>query len=392
MKISTIANWKAGIFLASLTVISGILLLSYNIIEELRATTRHHLSATVERYRDFLNGNDPEPALKTIQSITFPIILADESGNPLFWKNLPIASDNRSDAAMMQLKHWIAEYDHQGNRPIPLALGNNVVQYFHYTDETLVSQVRYVTITGIGAFILLVLIGYYGFNLAREAENRAMWIGLARETAHQFGTPISSLMGWVELLQSQYPSEKIIGEMDQDITRLRSVLNRFSAIGREEKLIEADLSAVTLTSVDYMQRRLPKRARDIRIDCYADQPVIVRMQPELIGWVLENLLRNAAESIEHGDGVIEVNVNASGKYGCVSIKDNGKGMTGSERRNAFRAGFSTKRKGWGVGLSLAKRIVRDEHHGSLSISTTSRGNGTTFHLELPLMKSNRNAV
>jgi len=383
MKSTAPTNIKTGMFFASLLLIGAILMFSFQLVRQLRETTRKQLTVTVERYSELLKADDPSPALQTIKHIEFPIILADGNGEPLFWKNLPIASDNRSDEAIAKLKEYIHTYDKEGNRPIPLELGNGTVHYFHYADDVLIHQLKLLTWLGISAAVILVLIGYVGFSTVRAAEERAMWIGIARETAHQFGTPISGLMGWLELLRTKYTDEPALEEMEQDVNRLRGVVTRFSAIGKEEKFVDADLAAIVRSSVEYAQKRLPRVARNIVIHCEADEPVIVTMRPELIDWVLENLYRNAAEAIEEGNGAIIVKAFKEKTRGIVTISDNGKGMSKAERRNAFRAGFSTKRKGWGVGLSLAHRIVADEHHGALSISSTGK-TGTTFRLELPL--------
>ncbi|MDK9699376.1 MAG: HAMP domain-containing histidine kinase [bacterium] len=384
MKYNWVANWKAGIFLAALVITGGVLVLSFQLVNEMRATTRRHLMVTVERYRDFLIADDPQPALETIQKIEFPIILADSSGTPLFWKNLPIAPDNHSELAVRELKKYIRAFDKQGNQPISLDLGSGIVQYFHYADENLIRQLQWLMWLGIGATVVLVLLGYYGFNAVRSAENRAMWIGLARETAHQFGTPISSLMAWLELLQQKYHDEPVFGEMERDIQRLQSVLRRFSAIGREEEPVVADLVQTVRDSIAYMEQRLPKRARNIDLHVENERSVPVKMRPELIGWVLENLIRNAAEAIEKGIGKIDIAIKKEHGRAIVTITDNGKGMTSRERHNAFRAGFSTKQKGWGVGLSLARRIVHDEHRGSLTIVSSTQEVGSTFRMELPL--------
>ncbi len=386
MKYPAPANLKTGLFAAGLILIAAVLMFSFRLVDQIRDTTRRHLTVTVERYSELLKAEDPTPALQVIQKIDFPLILADEHGEPLFWKNMPIASDNHSEIAIAKLKQFIKDFDAEGNRPIPLEFGSNI-HYFHYHDETLIRQLRIMTWLGICAAIMLVFIGYTGFSSVRAAEERAMWIGIARETAHQFGTPVSGLMGWLELLQSHYPEEPALREMDNDIQRLRNVLARFSAIGKDQKLIVADLSATVRDAVDYMRKRLPQKARNITVECTAGDPVMVTMRPELIDWVLENLLRNAAEAIDRGDGLIVVAVTSERNRGIVLVTDNGKGMTKKERRNAFRAGFSTKNKGWGVGLSLAKRIVEEEHHGTLAVSATSRA-GTTFRLELPLAKEN----
>lgn len=356
-------------------------------MDEIRAETRKQLSILVERYRDFLLSDNPEPALKIIEQIDFPIILADAQGTPLFWKNVDIGSDNRTPEAIQRLKEYIRRFDRQGYTPIPLELSSGVYQYFHYSNEALIQQLKLLTWLGIGAFVLLALVGYYGLTAVRLSESRAIWIGFARETAHQFGTPISGLMGWLELLQDKYPNEPILSEIEKDINRLRHILSRFSAMGRNDELIQADLVEVAQDIIAYMEKRLPQKSKNIQIQLDAPSPVYVRMRPELIGWVLENLLRNAADAIQHDNGKIEVKIYQKDQYGVIDVTDNGKGMTAFEKEHAFRAGYTSKTKGWGVGLSLAKRIVKDQHRGKIDVVKTVVGEGSTFRIELPLYQS-----
>ncbi|MCX7835634.1 MAG: HAMP domain-containing histidine kinase [bacterium] len=391
MKPTTITNLRAGLFICGILLIAAILLFSFRLMDEIRSVTRKQLTLIVERYRDFLLSDNPEPALKIIEQIDFPIILADANGTPLFWKNLSIASNNRSPEAIQILKKYIKRFDEQGNTPIALELSHGVYQYFHYSNEELISQLKLLTWLGIGAFVLLALVGYYGLTAVRLSESRAIWIGFARETAHQFGTPISGLMGWLELLQEKYPNEPILSEIEKDINRLRNILNRFSAMGRDEELIDANVVEVAQEILNYMERRLPQKSKNIQIVFDAPSAVYVKMRPELVGWVLENLLRNAADAIQHSHGKIEVKIYRSEKYGIIDVSDNGKGMTAFEKSHAFRTGYSTKTKGWGVGLSLSKRIIQDQHHGRIDIVKSVVGEGSTFRIEIPLSKSTENS-
>jgi len=232
------------------------------------------------------------------------------------------------------------------------------------------------------------LIGFLGFSSIKKAEQQLIWVGLSRETAHQLGTPISSLMGWVELLQSSESLEKvrsISAEMAQDVQRLEKVAARFSQIGARPDLKEQDVPAILRDVARYYRRRLPQMGKTVVIEEEYEQVPRVPVNRELFEWVVENLVKNALEAIDKEDGRIVLRVTAVHERRftvAVDVIDNGRGMDARERRKIFRPGFTTKKRGWGLGLSLAKRIVEEYHGGRLFVKESRPGEGTTMRILL----------
>lgn len=273
--------------------------------------------------------------------------------------------------------------------------------FFHYDDPPLLERLRwmpYLTASGIG---LLVALGMWGFAGIRRAERRSIWVGMALETAHQLGTPISSLMGWIELLRSRldagsdstrheitYPTEEIVealGEMERDVERLTKVAQRFSRVGSAAKLDVQDVAAVVRRTVQYIRPRLPRHEGDVTIEeRYVETPA-VPLNPELMEWAVENLLTNSVSALDKRPGRIEVWVEpgSEGRGAEIGIKDNGRGMTLSEQRRAFDAGYTTKPRGWGLGLALARRVVEEYHGGRIFIRHSAPQQGTTLIIRLP---------
>lgn len=343
-----------------------------------------------------------------IQVINFPIIVTDVRGIPITWKGLPIDLDpsditheeylnatveNTAGTAFGEVIRFAQQLDRK-NPPIPMTQHgeSTVLGYIHYGESSMIREMRYVPALELTAFGVLVFLGFLGFRNAKLAELRSIWVGMAKETAHQLGTPISSLMGWVELMREMGRTEctpqemaDMAGEMRRDLERLEKISLRFSQIGSVPKTRRQDITVVLRESVDYLRRRLRALGRDLEIEeRYAPIPQ-VEINRELIEWVVENLVKNSMEALPPRGGRIEISTEHSPREGVVRIRftDNGKGLTASERRRIFTPGYSTKRKGWGLGLALARRIVEEYHKGKLYVGWSEVGKGTTFVIALP---------
>jgi two-component system, NtrC family, sensor histidine kinase KinB len=269
----------------------------------------------------------------------------------------------------------------------------------HYGEPAALSLLRwmpYVTVSGV---ILLLALGFWGLAGLREAEKRTIWVGMARETAHQLGTPLSSLMGWVELLRGhsevapggatvpvpRAELEETLGEMERDVDRLNKVAQRFSHVGSAPHLQLQEVAPVVREAVQYVRRRLPHdESRVVMRERYEEVPPI-NLNAELVEWALENLLVNALSALDKSQGVIEVRLERRPETETVEIvvQDNGRGMSPAEQRHAFDPGYSTKRRGWGLGLALARRVVQEYHGGRLSIRHSAPGQGTTMVMSFP---------
>ena len=324
---------------------------------------------------------------------TIPTIITDPNG-PVTWQHLPVpntfASSDDSLKGMEMLEAYREEMD-EANPPIVFEISSpplgELRNQIHYGESKLIRELRlfpYIQLLFVGLFIF---VGYIGFSYVRRNEQSSLWVGMAKEAAHQLGTPISSLMGWTELLRSNGLNKEqqvqALTEVDKDITRLQRVANRFSNIGSRPQLEVTDLEPVMQNMVDYMQVRIPKGTRKVALVADVEPGVQAPLNTELFEWVIENLLKNALDAIETDQGEIFVRVYAHRDRVYIDIKDNGKGIERRQWKNVFRPGYSTKRRGWGLGLSLARRIVEDYHGGSLQLAYSKVGEGSTFRISLP---------
>ena len=260
-------------------------------------------------------------------------------------------------------------------------------QLVHYGESPLARMIRVFPVVQLGVVALFVLVGYLGFSYVRRSEQSSLWVGMAREAAHQLGTPLSSMMGWIELLRlgdAALP-ETVADELDQDVDRLRRVADRFEKIGSQPTLSPTALRPVLDRVAEYIHRRVPRSGPEVDISVAADPALQAMLNAELFEWVVENLLKNALDAMDGVPGPHRIRLTArrQGDRLAIDIADTGRGMDRATARHVFRPGFSTKRRGWGLGLSLARRIVETYHGGRLSVAETSPGRGTTFRIDLP---------
>jgi NtrC-family two-component system sensor histidine kinase KinB len=342
-----------------------------------------------------------------IEAINFPIVITDVRGVPITWKGLPLDADPNdvsheeylsTDASsppntrLGDVIRFARELDRQ-HAAIPMThQDDTVLGYIHYGESSMIREMRFVPALELLAFGVLVLLGFLGFRNAKLAELRSIWVGLAKETAHQLGTPISSLMGWLELIkesaQGGCPPDEITrmtDEMQHDLERLQKVSSRFSQIGSVPKTRRQDLVVVLRDVIDYLRKRLAALGKDVVFDERYDKIPLVEFNRELMEWVIENLVKNSFEALPGSGGRIEVSTEHAPRSGCVRVlfTDNGKGLSPGERRQIFVPGYSTKRKGWGLGLALARRIIEEYHNGRLYVGWSEAGRGTTFVIALP---------
>lgn len=272
--------------------------------------------------------------------------------------------------------------------PIRLELGDGLdVQLIHYGESETVRSLRWFPFWQFLFVGLFILVGYLGFSYVRRSEQSNLWVGMAKEAAHQLGTPISSMMGWIELLRSGETglNETVADELEKDVGRLHRVADRFEKIGSVPVLEAQPLAPVIESIADYMRRRMPSAGHGIRLAVNVSPDLVVRLNRELFEWVIENLLKNALDALEGEAGTITVTgyftPNRTGSV-TIDVSDTGRGIERSAARHIFRPGFSTKRRGWGLGLSLARRIVEEYHGGTLTLADTRPGQGTTFRITL----------
>ncbi len=273
------------------------------------------------------------------------------------------------------------------HHPINVTYKDSVIlQRIHYGDSDLITQLKYYPYLQIVIAALFIVLGYIGFSNIKKNEQSNIWVGMAKETAHQFGTPISSLMGWLEMLKLSYKDpDKVLDiseEINNDVEKLNKITYRFSKIGATPELKEQSVYETVKTVVDYFQRRLPQSGRNVDLTITGDKNVCAELNAELFEWVIENLIKNALDAIENKEGKINFDIKSVRNNIEIEATDNGKGIEMKRRKDIFRPGYSTKRRGWGLGLSLSKRIVETYHEGKIFVKTSAPGEGTTFKIIL----------
>lgn len=351
---------------------------------------------------------------EVVQRINFPVVLTDAQGIPRAWRKIGVDPQLVPDAVLdslasvpgysppgdigqmvRQIQRRVRSLDHE-HKPIRMVVATSsgdsvVVGYVHYGESSVVRELRYMPMIQMGLIALFIAIGFIGFRTIKSNEERRIWVGMAKETAHQLGTPITSLMGWTALLaekKNNDEAEPILQEMEEDLRRLKSVVTRFSHIGSTPKLEQAPVEPLLREVAAYFRRRLPQSGRVVTIlEDYQALPR-ARINPELFGWAVENLVKNAADALDPSRSKGEIRLEALPSPGRsmieVRVTDNGRGMTREEQRKIFAPGYTTKKVGWGLGLVLARRIVEDYHGGRLRVLESVPGVGTTMLVELPV--------
>ena len=305
-----------------------------------------------------------------------PVLLLNSSKDSVIGSNI--------DATRLDAKHLkisIAEFSRQ-NPPIKIDLGEGNQNWLYFDESPEVKQLIWFPYIQFGMISLIVIVGYLIFSTYRKAEQNQVWAGMAKETAHQLGTPLSSLMAWVQHLETTDTDPMIAAEMQKDLVRLEKITDRFSKIGSGAKLLNEDLVVTIGNNLEYLRARLSSKVF-ITMTIKDEQAMIVPHNPSLIEWVVENICKNAVDAME-GDGKLLITMHGDNKWAHVDIQDTGKGLTPAQYKAIFAPGFSTKKRGWGLGLTLVKRIVEDNHKGKVFVLRSEIDKGTTFRISLPL--------
>ncbi len=383
---------KIALFIAAVCIIIPILLYTHNLVTQLQNKQRE-TAALYARSLEYV-ANSPTQGTdytfifdEIISSIDFPVVLTDgEDQKILTTKNIVIDSTMSPERQKEILFSMIRDMD-EDNQPIRVTFQDSIVlNYVHYGESPLVVQLRWLPVVEISIASLFILVGYIGFSYIKRSEQSNIWVGMARETAHQLGTPLTSMMGWIELLKNQAGDNKkildTVSEFEHDARRLTKVAERFSKIGSKADLKEENINDVLQRVVRYFAKRLPQMGKkvDIRID--GDLYVAAHINAELFEWVIENLIKNALDAMEEGKGSITFSIAKDRHHTIIDVKDTGKGIDPSYHKDIFRPGFSTKKRGWGLGLSLSKRIIEIYHKGKLTVKESRIGEGTTFRIVL----------
>ena len=323
-------------------------------------------------------------------------VITDAEGQFRAWvgAGLPLLSDDPSQASQEQLRAFV---DSLASQRAPLAFRIPTEHYIHYGDTSLVGRISLAPFVQSGVLFLFLLVGYIGYRNIKRSQQRSLWVGMAKETAHQLGTPLSSLSGWLELLRGEVATvprpdrderwervAQMIGEIEQDMRRLDQIASRFSQIGSVPELAEKDVVAVLEETIEYFRRRVPQFGRqEIELECRSDLP-LVPINAELMSWAFENLCKNAIDAMEGQTGRLRIHLALLPEGVQVAFQDDGRGIEPEHIERIFEPGFSTKKRGWGLGLVFVKRIVEEYHKGKFRLVQSAPGQGTTFEVILPL--------
>lgn len=388
---------QVKILLVSAAVIIAVasLVVSHSLTKDLETEERNKMEVWAEAMRS-LNKADENTDLSLVLKVlnennTIPVIVMDSKGNVSEFRNLKVDGKTYEDS--LKAAAVVGQNLKSSGRDIRIYLNQNDSastgsDYIDvvYDDSLMLKRLAVYPFVQLGVVMLFVVVAIFALLTSKKAEQNKVWVGLSKETAHQLGTPISSLMAWIEILKENYPTDDLIPEMDKDVKRLQLIADRFSKIGSLPEPVPSSLNEVMDHVIDYMDRRTSKKVQMVKI--FPDHDIIIKLNASLFEWVIENLSKNAVDAMGGGPGTITLRVEEAPEKAIIEVSDTGKGIRKKDMNNVFRPGFTTKKRGWGLGLSLAKRIVEEYHKGKIYVksSEVDRGDGsphgTTFRIEL----------
>ena len=387
---------KIILVVVAIVIAVASLLVSHLLVKDLQREERNKMEIWAEAL-NALNNADEDTDLSLVLNViqgnnTIPVIVMDSDGVVSDYRNIEIKAKTASDSDAYVsrygkrmyingdfIKIYLTESDSLVTDSLELSKESRPYTLVCYDESNLLKRLAQYPYWQLGIVMIFVVVAIFALLASKRAEQNKVWVGLSKETAHQLGTPISSLMAWVEILKENYPDDELIPEMDKDVKRLELVAERFSKIGSLPEPVDASMNQVLMHVVDYMNRRTSKKV-DI-VSHLPEGEVIVRMNAQLFEWVIENLCKNAVDAME-GKGRIDMTLIDEGSRVVVEVSDNGKGIRKKDIKNVFTPGFTTKKRGWGLGLSLAKRIVEEYHKGKIFVKESEVGVGTTFRIEI----------
>ena len=369
---------KIVLVVTAIVIAVASLVVSHLLVKDLQREERNKMEVWAQAMQT-LQEADENTDLALVLSViqgnkTIPVIVLDHDGQVMDYRNVDI---RKNDSA-----RYVSDYGHRMyNAGHYIQIGDSVdYQLVCYDESTLLKRLSQYPYWQLGIVMIFVVVAIFALLSSKRAEQNKVWVGLSKETAHQLGTPISSLMAWVEILKDNYPDDDLIPEMNKDVKRLELIAERFSKIGSLPEPVDASMNEVLAHVVDYMDRRTSKKV-EITTNI-PDDDIIVKINASLFEWVIENLCKNAVDAME-GSGKIDLMLHDEGSRIIIEVKDNGKGIRKKDLKNVFKPGFTTKKRGWGLGLSLAKRIVEEYHKGRIYVKSSEVGVGTTFRIEMP---------
>ena len=369
---------KLIFLLISVLLVGGVLYVSNDLVKDLSVEERKKMEIWAEATRELASDKTEmsmELILKVIQSNTsIPAILVDGNGEINQYVNLNLPETDPEKYLQRKLDHLKG-----GSNVIEINLGDNEKQYLYYDDSILLKRLSFYPYVQLGVMVLFVLIVYFALISTKKAEQNKVWVGLSKETAHQLGTPISSLMAWMDLLEASGVDPALLSDMNKDVKRLSVIAERFSKIGSKPEMELVYINEVLENATEYMRRRVSSKVQIVtHLPADAEGAMVCL---SLFEWVIENLCKNAVDAM-NGEGRIDVYLTSEKQQLYIDIKDTGKGIARKNFKTVFNPGYTTKKRGWGLGLTLAKRIVEEYHAGRIFVKESEIGKGTTFRIEL----------
>lgn len=384
--------WKIAFLVISVALVSTFLFYSNRLMTQVAEQERERMEIWADATKRLSAASDNAAEVDFLLNIieknhSIPVLLVDGEYNILFHRNfsLPEPVDslspyelNATNEAYLQKK--LATLKNSGNQ-IEIKLDDNTTQMLFYEDSTVLRRLVYFPYIQLAVLIIFIIIVYVTLISMKKAEQNKVWVGLSKETAHQLGTPISSLMAWLQMLESMNVDAEIIADMDKDVKRLSVIAERFSKIGSKPQMVFINLSQTVAGSVDYMRTRISKKVSLTLIDKTMGGNEVMMCRP-LFEWVIENLTKNAVDAMQ-GIGAITITIADDAKKLYIDVADTGKGIPSKNFKTVFNPGYTTKSRGWGLGLTLVKRIIEEYHNGIIFVKESVLGEGTTFRIELP---------
>ena len=374
-------NWRFLIVIPALAIVSGTIIYSRYLARKIAAEERQKVEQWVAASKAIMNNHDMDltlPSLIHNEQQTIPIIETNERDSIINFINL---DSSRAIHDGHYLTERLQEFKSQ-NQPLEIRLSDipYIANRYYYGHTALLDQVKYYPLVQLMIVALFIIFIIYSITLSNKATQNQVWAGMAKETAHQLGTTISSLEGWVEMLKENPDNEKIIQDLQKDVDRLKLVSDRFGKIGSKPQLEEANLVAQVEHMVEYIRKRATEKVQ-LSLAAGDQGPIQAQISKPLFDWVIENLLKNALDAIE-GKGKISLHIKENAEEIFIDVTDTGKGILPSNISRVFKPGFTTKKRGWGLGLSLSKRIIEQYHKGELFVKQSEPGKGTTFRIVL----------
>lgn len=389
-----IRQMKILLVAAAVMIAVASLLVSHFLIRDLASEERHRMEVWAEAMRS-LNMADENTDLNLVLKVinennTIPVIVLDSKGEAQTFRNV-VGLEGVDDVDSLKKASKLGREWLEAGNNIKIELGGKVGETSNavghdyiqvcYDESLMLKRLAVYPIVQLGVVMIFVVVAIFALLTSKRAEQNKIWVGLSKETAHQLGTPISSLMAWMEILKESYPEDALIPEMDKDVKRLQLIADRFSKIGSLPEPVPASLHNVLDHVMDYMVRRTSNKVKIVKIMPKDD--IIIKLNASLFEWVIENLAKNAIDAMGGVPGTVTLRVEDAGEKAVIEVSDTGRGIRRKDVGNVFRPGFTTKERGWGLGLSLAKRIVEAYHHGKIWVKSSELGKGTTFRIELP---------